>query len=83
MANTTEREFDPRLLERMREEARHRGVDLDALLEKLLARALDANTASAPHAELWKHSGSWTVDEELEYIANAQISRGADESLRA
>ena len=79
MPNLTIRSIDRRILERLAQQAKERGESLNAYVKDALARIAGFDPGSTIHTELNHLAGTWTPEDEREFLASIEPLDRIDE----
>ena len=81
MASLTIEKVEERVLERLREQARQRKLSLNAYIRQILARHAGLECGLQAFSDLTVLAGSWTSEEEAEFLEHTRSFRQIDEDL--
>ena len=81
MASLTIKKIDEVLLDRLREQARQRGQSLNRFVRELLARSVGLAPGVEAYRDLSSLAGSWSEEDEQEFLENTRPLREIDETL--
>jgi Antitoxin FitA-like, ribbon-helix-helix len=80
MPNLTIKKLDAQLLERLREQARRRGMSLNGFVRQALARCVGFDAGVERFTDLSDLAGAWSEQEEQEFLDHTAPLREVDES---
>jgi hypothetical protein len=81
MANLTIKKIDPRVLKRLAEQARKQKKSLNAYLKERLADLVALKPGVKRYTDLSQLAGTWSREEEKEFLASIQPLSEIDEEL--
>ncbi len=81
MASLTIKKIEDRVLDRLREQARQRKLSLNAYIRQLLTRSAGLEPGMQAFSDLTPLAGSWTAEEEAEFLEHTRSFRQIDEDL--
>jgi hypothetical protein len=81
MANITIKKIDPRVLKRLAEQAKKRRLSLNAYLKEQLAGLVALKPGAKTYSDLSHLAGTWTLEEEKEFLTGIQPLSEIDEDL--
>jgi hypothetical protein len=81
MANLTIKQLSPKVLERLREQARKKGQSLNSYIKERLAECAGLKTRGAKHTELSHLAGIWSAAEEKQLLKSIEPLSKVDEEM--
>jgi hypothetical protein len=81
MVNLTLKKLDPALLARLKEQARKQNQSLNSFVRQLLTRCVGLEPGLVTHTDLSYLAGSWTREDEQEFLDHTRPFREIDEDL--
>jgi hypothetical protein len=81
MANLTIKKIDRRILERLSLQAKKRGRSLNAYVKDALARVAGLEPGLKTYTDLSHLAGTWTPEEENEFLASIQPLSAIDAEM--
>ena len=81
MANLTIKKIDPRVLKRLSQQAKKSRQSLNAYLKDQLASLVGLKPGAKTYSDLSHLAGTWTREEEKEFLASIQPLSEIDEDL--
>jgi hypothetical protein len=81
MANITIKKIDPRVLQRLSQQAKKSHQSLNAYLKDQLAGLVGLQWGTKAYSDLSHLAGTWTPEEEKEFLESIQPLSAIDEDL--